>query len=373
MLVADIVSVVKPYLFKNKTNLYYMKIYFYCILTVLFLSSCANIIMPDGGEKDTSAPDLAKIYPPSKAINFKEKKITFYFDENIAANNWNNFFFISPLLKGEIKHKIKNKELTLFLDDTLKANTTYSLILNNCIKDVNEGNILKNLEYLFSTSEQIDTLTIKGKLIDAKTLEPKKNTWVFLHKESLIDSLSFKSKPTYITKSNDEGYFSFGNINDLKYNIFSISGLDFTYQEGDEIGFKNELIYSGKDSNLIIYMSDPLYKKDTIKTTDTLEQVDSKLTGSLNIESNLDTNIIIQLYKGDKLCKEDFFSKNPYIINNIPAGEYTLYLIIDNNNNNIWDTGSFAIKQQPEKVYFYEKPVNIRTNWDLEVNWAISE
>lgn len=373
MLVADIVSVVKPYLFKNKTNLYYMKIYFYCILTVLFLSSCANIIMPDGGEKDTSAPDLAKIYPPSKAINFKEKKITFYFDENIAANNWNDFFFISPLLKGEIKHKIKNKELTLFLDDTLKDNTTYSLILNNCIKDVNEGNILKNLEYLFSTSEQIDTLTIKGKLIDAKTLEPKKNTWVFLHKESLIDSLSFKSKPTYITKSNDEGYFSFGNINDLKYNIFSISGLDFTYQEGDEIGFKNELIYSGKDSNLIIYMSDPLYKKDTIKTTDTLEQVDSKLTGSLNIESNLDTNIIIQLYKGDKLYKEDFFSKSPYIINNIPAGEYTLYLIIDDNNNHIWDTGSFAIKQQPEKVYFYEKPVNIRTNWDLEVNWAISE
>ncbi len=373
MLVADIVSVVKPYLFKNKTNLYYMKIYFYCILTVLFLSSCANIIMPDGGEKDTSAPNLAKIYPPSKAINFKEKKITFYFDENIAANNWNDFFFISPLLKGEIKHKIKNKELTLFLDDTLKDNTTYSLILNNCIKDVNEGNILKNLEYLFSTSEQIDTLTIKGKLIDAKTLEPKKNTWVFLHKESLIDSLSFKSKPTYITKSNDEGYFSFGNINDLKYNIFSISGLDFTYQEGDEIGFKNELIYSGKDSNLIIYMSDPLYKKDTIKTTDTLEQVESKLTGSLNIESNLDTNIIIQLYKGDKLYKEDFFSKSPYIINNIPAGEYTLYLIIDDNNNHIWDTGSFAIKQQPEKVYFYEKPVNIRTNWDLEVNWAISE
>ena len=210
-------------------------------------------------------------------------------------------------------------------------------------------------------------------MIDAKTLEPKKNTWVFLHKESLIDSLSFKSKPTYITKSNDEGYFSFGNINDLKYNIFSISGLDFTYQEGDEIGFKNELIYSGKDSNLIIYMSDPLYKKDTIKTTDTLEQVESKLTGSLNIESNLDTNIIIQLYKGDKLYKEDFFSKSPYIINNIPAGEYTLYLIIDDNNNHIWDTGSFAIKQQPEKVYFYEKPVNIRTNWDLEVNWAISE
>jgi PBP1b-binding outer membrane lipoprotein LpoB len=373
VLVADIVNVVKPYLFKNKTNLYYMKTYFYYILTILFLSSCANIIMPDGGEKDTSAPDLTKIDPPSKAINFKEKKITFYFDENIAVNNWNDFFFISPLLKGSTKHKIKNKELTIFLDDTLKDNTTYSLILNNCIKDVNEGNILKNLEYLFSTSDQIDTLNIKGKLIDAKTLGPKKNTWVFLHKESLIDSLSFKSKPAYLAKSNDKGFFSFGNIDDLKYNIFSISGLDFTYEEGDEIGFKNELINSGKDSNLIIYMSDPLYKKDITKTTDTLEQVDSKLTGSLHIKSNLDSNIIIQLYKGDKMYKKDFFSKSPYIIDNIPAGEYALYLTIDNNNNNSWDTGNFTLKKQPEKVYFYKKPIHIRANWDLEVNWTISE
>ena len=373
MLVADIVNVVKPYLFKNKTNLYYMKTYFYYILTILFLSSCANIIMPDGGGKDTSAPDLIKIDPPSKTIKFKEKKITFYFDENIAGNNWNDFCFISPLLEGSVKHKIKNKELTIFLDDTLKDNTTYSLILNNCIKDVNEGNILKNLEYLFSTSDQIDTLNIKGKLIDAKTLEPKKNTWVFLHKESLIDSLSFKSKPAYITKSNDEGSFSFGNINDLKYNIFSISGLDFTYEEGDEIGFKNALTHSGKDSNLIIYMSDPLYKKDITKTTDTLEQVDSKLTGSLHIKSNLDSNIIIQLYKGDKMYKKDFFSKSPYIIDNIPAGEYALYLTIDNNNNNSWDTGNFTLKKQPEKVYFYKKPIHIRANWDLEVNWTISE
>ena len=350
-----------------------MKIYFYYILTILFLSSCANIIMPDGGEKDTSAPVLIKIDPPTKVINFKEEKITFYFDENIAGNNWNDFFLISPLFERGIKHKIKNKELTIFLDDTLKDNTTYSLILNNCIRDVNEGNILKKLEYLFSTSEQIDTLNIKGKLIDAKTLEPKKNTWVFLHKEYLTDSLSFKSKPTYITKSNDEGSFSFGNINDLKYNIFSISGLDFVYQEGDEIGFKNELIQSVKDSNLIIYMSDPLYKKDKIKTTDTLEQVDSRLIGSLKIKSNLDTNIIIQIYKDDKLYKEDFFSKNPYIIDSIPAGEYALYLIIDKNNNHVWDTGNFALKQQPEKVYLYEKSINIRTNWDLEVNWTINE
>ena len=85
--------------------------------------------------------------------------------------------------------------MTIFLNDTLKDNTTYSLYLNQCIKDVNEGNILKKLKYLFSTSSKIDTLNIQGQLISARTLEPKSNTWVFLHKEELTDSLCFVSKP----------------------------------------------------------------------------------------------------------------------------------------------------------------------------------
>ena len=44
--------------------------------------------------------------------------------------------------------------------------------LDEVIKDVNEGNIVKDLDYLFSTGSAIDTLTISGFVTDAKTSKP---------------------------------------------------------------------------------------------------------------------------------------------------------------------------------------------------------
>lgn len=348
---------------------------FYYLILILFLCSCANIIMPSGGEKDESAPILLKTFPKNKTLDFQEKKITFHFNENIQENRWNDFFYISPLLANNIKYKINNKVVTIFLNDTLKDNTTYSLNLNQCIKDVNEGNILKKLKYLFSTSSKTDTLNIQGQLISARTLEPKSNTWVFLHKEELADSLCLVSKPLYVAKSDEEGLFVFDNLNMEKYKIFSITGFDFVYHEGDEVGFINQLISSTNDSNLIIYMSDPLYVQKNNVNPDTVSKVDinSKLNGNIHIKSNLNTNIIVTLYKDDKLFRQAFFTKSPYTINDIQPGEYKVSLTIDQNNNQVWDTGDFNLRKQPEKIYHYNQPITIRENWDLEVKWSISE
>jgi hypothetical protein len=349
-----------------------MKISFYYLVIVLFLCSCANIIIPSGGEKDVIAPILLKTHPPDKGLNFKESKITFHFNENIQENKWSDFFYISPLLGKNTRYKINNKTATIFLEDTLENNTTYSLHLNHCIKDVNEGNILEKLEYLFSTSNNIDTLKINGKLIDAKALEPKINTWVFLQKEDLEDSLCFKTKPLYVTKSDENGCFVFDNLDEKDYKIFSISGLDFVYHEGDKLGFINKLVSSINDSNLTIYLFDPLYEHKLNDTKDSLLQSDSALVGNITITSNLDTNIIVQLFQDQQLKKEISFKNSPYIINDIKAGEYDIYLIVDNNKNNLWDTGSFILRKLPETIYRYKESLNIRTNWNLEIDWHIN-
>ena len=80
--------------------------------------------------------------------------------------------------------------------------------LNEVIKDVNEGNIVKDLNYLFSTGSTIDTLTISGFVTDAKTSKPMINTWIGLY-ENDMDSLMYKQTPTYVTKSNKMENFHF--------------------------------------------------------------------------------------------------------------------------------------------------------------------
>ena len=341
------------------------------IIAIISLSSCASIIMPSGGEKDTLPPSLIKIEPINKSINFKANKITFEFNENIQENQWNKHFNISPLTNNPPKFKINNKYLTVFLDN-LKKETTYSLNLNHCIKDMNEGNVSEGIEYLFSTSDKIDTLKINGRLIDAKTLEPKINTWVFLQKEDLQDSLCFQTRPIYVTKSNEHGDFLFNNLDEKDYQIFSISGLDFIYHEGDRLGFMNRLVNSINDSNLTIYLFDPLYEHEVDDTKDSLLQSESALVGDITITSSFETNVLVQLFQDKQLKKEISFKKSPYIIKNIKAGEYDIYLTVDNNKNNLWDTGNFILRKLPEAIYRYKETLNIRANWNLEIDWYIN-
>ena len=142
--------------------------------------SCANIVMPSGGKKDAYPPVLINVTTENNTINFTKKNIVFEFNENVVPNNWSDNFSISPLTKEPVNFKIKNKTLTLDLDNKLEKNTTYSVNLDNCIKDLNEGNILENLRFSFSTGSYLDSLYIKGIVIDAFTLEPKANTHVFL-------------------------------------------------------------------------------------------------------------------------------------------------------------------------------------------------
>jgi hypothetical protein len=53
----------------------------------------------------------------------------------------------------------------------------------------------------------------------------------------------------------------------------------------------------------------------------------------------------------------------------LPPGEYQLKLLTDNNQNGRWDTGKFmGTKIQPERVRNLKLTLNIKSNWDNEMN-----
>lgn len=60
-----------------------------------------------------------------------------------------------------------------------------------------------------------------------------------------------------------------------------------------------------------------------------------------------------------------------FVFENVLPGKYQLRLIADRNNNGIWDGGSYAKKQQPEKVYNFNETLSSRSNWDVDLNWVI--
>ena len=52
--------------------------------------------------------------------------------------------------------------------------------------------------------------------------------------------------------------------------------------------------------------------------------------------------------------------------------KFKVKAIYDRNHNGRWDTGNFRMKIQAEEVYFLQKIIEIRANWDVEEAWAPS-
>lgn len=53
--------------------------------------------------------------------------------------------------------------------------------------------------------------------------------------------------------------------------------------------------------------------------------------------------------------------------------KYYVRIVIDENNNGVWDTGNYAEKRQPEKVYYSPKVYNIPQNWQVEETWSLND
>ncbi|MDA9227756.1 Ig-like domain-containing protein [Flavobacteriales bacterium] len=343
------------------------------VVFLLLLNSCANIVMPTGGEKDTSSPTLLQTIPKNNSVNFQNDQITFVFNENIQDNKWNDYFNISPTTEKPLEYKISKNILTLFLDAELKDSTTFSINLNNCIKDINEGNILKNLSYNFSTSNTIDSLEINGKVIDAQSLQAISNAWVFLQNEKLADSLCVNTTPIYVTKTNTGGAYHFNNLNDETYKIFALDGVDIYYNNSDKIAFSTNAINAKIDSNKTLYLFDPLYQHKTIGDSLLTKEKKKEDSGKIILNCMTNDNLIIQLYDEKKLINEYFFKYGPYVLENIPSGKYNVKVIVDANKNNLWDTGNLNLQKLPEKIIKISDEINVRENWTLEVNCKINE
>ena len=132
-------------------------------LLALITGGCAQMGYPTGGPKDSLPPVLIKATPEINTVNFSGNKITLQFNEYIDIQNIQDNLLVSPLAKKNPNVSGNLKTLVIKLRDTLKQNTTYTLQFGNAIKDVNEGNVLKNFSFAFSTGNHVDSLFFIGK------------------------------------------------------------------------------------------------------------------------------------------------------------------------------------------------------------------
>jgi hypothetical protein len=194
---------------------------FVTVVSMLGNTGCANIVPPLGGPRDTLPPKLVFVTPRDSSKLFNANKIVFTFDEYIDPKDVRTELIVSPVPKTEPIVDAKLRTLTVRIKDTLQPNTTYSLNFGNAIRDVNEGNIMKNFTYVFSTGRYIDSMRFSGNVLVANTGKADSTLIVMLHK-NLDDSAVVKEKPRYIARLDSMGRFSFRYLEPGKYALYAL-------------------------------------------------------------------------------------------------------------------------------------------------------
>lgn len=226
-----------------------LNVFIYGIVSLL--AACAVPQNPQGGPKDTTPPKVVTMTPKNLTKNFAAKKITLEFDEYFKLNDETKEFSISPDQEKQPILKIKGKKLEIDLQDTLEKNTTYTLNFGKAVADVNEGNVIKNLSYVFSTGPKIDSLQLSGKVTSALTGEPELDATVFilpLKKDSLLG----KKRPSIYTTTDSSGHYQLNNLREDYYKVYALKepggGGDKIYQQiSDEIGFRKDTVHIDKN------------------------------------------------------------------------------------------------------------------------------
>lgn len=233
-------------------------LFFLGILTIvipqLFLAtSCAKIVAPTGGPKDTVAPKIVLAESsPNYQTNFNQNKIELTFDEWVQLNKPTQEIIVSPPLENNLNIELRGKTVTIDLsEETLRENATYTFNFGKSIQDYTERNAPKDMRFIFSTGDYIDSLVVTGSVIDNTTNKPAEDVLVMLY-DNLNDTVVKTERPFYFARTDKSGKFQIRNVRSDTFKIFGLIDENFNYLydiETEKIAFNfDNVVVNGNDS-----------------------------------------------------------------------------------------------------------------------------
>jgi uncharacterized protein (DUF2141 family) len=205
---------------------------------------CASTGVPTGGPKDVKPPVVSTSNPKANALNFKGKEVVIEFDEIIQLKDVFQKFVISPPVNKRPVISARGRELVIRFEEDLQPNTTYTLDFADAVVDNNEGNILQDFRFSFSTGTVVDSLMVSGFLFDAANLAPVADAIIMVH-SNLADSAFKKQVPVRLAKTNKDGAFSVQNVAPGEYRVYALEDANRNYlydQPGERIAWYPQMV-----------------------------------------------------------------------------------------------------------------------------------
>ncbi len=261
---------------------------------LLLLAGCAKIGSPAGGPRDEAPPVILKSKPLNRSVHFDSKKIEITFDEYIRTDELRQELIVSPPFEERPDIRMKGKTLIIEWEEKLRDSTTYTFSFGEAIKDLNEGNILRNFEFVFSTGEYLDSLAVIGRVLQAFNLKPHEEKVYLLLYENHSDSAPLLEIPDYVGIADPKGNFLINNLRPASYRLFALQdqNRNFKYDIPEEyIGFLDSTVYLHPSLFVSLADSSDISIPDTV--TVIMPDLEADLNGNLESGAEAGDSLIL--------------------------------------------------------------------------------
>jgi hypothetical protein len=226
---------------------------------------CATQVRPNGGPEDKQPPRL--ILDESEQnfqTNFNKKEFKLKFNEFVQLSNPSKQIFVSPPTTYIPKFEVRTNTVTVKFDEKEEfiEDATYQINFGEAIVDYNNSNKLKNFSFVFATGDIIDSLSLKGSIRDILTKKAVSEMTVLLY-DQLDDSIVYKQKPLFFTRTDNKGNFTFNNIKSDTFKLFAVSdnNLSYTFDNDGEMIAYLDSTFILTDSSIFDFKLDAFFEK----------------------------------------------------------------------------------------------------------------
>jgi len=337
---------------------------------IMILSNCASVRSPEGGPLDDIPPTLLGTNPEVLTNIKPEQKVTLRFSEYLKESSLKNSFHVYPMDAGDIRHEFRGEKVDLWLPANLSSGITYTLIIDTGLADEHGISIDQDVIIPFTMDDTFMSSTIAGHVYGNTN-----RANILLWRGVLDHEAMLNNDPDYVANLTDNLYtFDYLPIDDFSILAIEQYGSNIDYTKGP-YALYHERSISTKNvpiNNINFFM-------DKIADTE-LSETDSLDVSTENEDEVLKTATVSGKVSGKFLHPIKMLLENDshtyitpvnldgsYVINDIVGGKYQLLIYEDRNNDDEFNTGSFANKIYSEEFYVYPDSLSCRANWELEL------
>lgn len=224
---------------------------------MLAWAACAQIREPQGGAKDTAAPELVYSDPANGSIRFAGDRIILRFSERVKLDRVRERMLVSPPLeKAPDVTVVRGTDVVIALNAPLIPNTTYTFNIGEAVVDLSEGNPAAGLAFVVSTGDHVDSLALAGQVLDAFTGKPATEVLVMLHADGDTGDVR-TAPPAFFTRTKKDGRFTLTHLPARPMRLYALSDRNGNYRydlPNEEIAYVDGPILPGDTTEYSLFL-----------------------------------------------------------------------------------------------------------------------